>query len=120
MLSKDKLFAFFLLIFLASATNAAPLVLYNGNGNESPQMETATRTWPEPPEYYANWGIMDGMNPPYIRLSGQSNETRDWTGAFTFSNLPAKISNGNLQITANTTSVPFTTKTPSAIALLYL
>jgi hypothetical protein len=76
---------------------AAPVILYNGSGNENPLMETPS-TWPEPPEYYANWGVFDGMEPPYIRLSGQSGESRDWAVALTFANLPAAVSGGSLQM----------------------
>jgi len=104
MLLKNEYIVFFLLVFSISATSATPLILYNGSGDESPLMESNTRTWPEPPEYYANWGTMDGMNPPYIRLSGQASETRDWTGAFTFANLPVKVSGGSLQIQVRATS----------------
>jgi len=49
------------LLLCISIANAAPVVLYNGSGSETPQMDAATRTWPEPPEYYANWGVLDGM-----------------------------------------------------------
>jgi predicted outer membrane repeat protein len=99
----NKYFSIFLL-FSVLAANAAPIVLYSGSGNESPLMESSGRTFPEPPEYYANWGSLDGMNPPYIRLSGQHGETKDWVGAFTFANLPAKISGGSLQMQARATS----------------
>jgi hypothetical protein len=88
------------LLFLAFAANAAPIVLYSGSGNESPVMESSGRTFPEPPEYYANWGNLDGMNPPCIRLSGQAGETRDWKGALTFARLPATVSGGSLQMQA--------------------
>ena len=101
----SRKYSFFLvLLFCISAGNAAPIILYDGNGTEAPLMDASTRTWPEPPEYYANWDSMDGMEPPYIRLSGQASDTKDWTGAFTFANLPAKVSGGSLQIQIRATN----------------
>jgi hypothetical protein len=104
MFSKKYYFLLLLLFVCISVGNAAPVVLYNGSGNETPLMESSSRTFPEPPEYYANWGNQDGMIPPYIRLSGQANETRDWSGAFTFANLPVKSSGVSLQMQARATS----------------
>lgn len=57
--------------------------LYSGSeGNGF--MEEATRTFPEAPEWKANWGNFPNMEPPYIRLSGQKNVKGDWTGALVF------------------------------------
>jgi len=106
MYSKIKFITFLLLISSASEVIASSLVLYDGSGSEAPSMSAGTL--PEPPEYYANWGILDGMEPPYIRLSGQAGETRDWTGAFTFANLPANVFGGSLQMqirSANNASI---------------
>ena len=43
---------------------------------ETGKMETAGMTFPEAPEWSANWGVlsqggMEALTPPYIRLSGQ-------------------------------------------------
>jgi len=100
----NKYLILLLLLLCTSVANAVSLVLYDGSGAESPLMDASTRTWPEPPEYYANWGSLGGMEPPYIRLSGQSNETRNWTGAFTFAKLPVKVFGGSLQIQARSTN----------------
>jgi hypothetical protein len=52
-----KFFISFLLFVVALPANAASLVLYDGNSNDKPLMEASTRTFPEPPEYYANWDM---------------------------------------------------------------
>ena len=69
-------------------------VLYSGSGTPG-QMESASRTFPEPPEWNANWGEMGSMKPPYIRLSGMKNVKSDWTGALSFSALPRNAPWGN-------------------------
>jgi hypothetical protein len=51
MFSKKCSFLPLSLLVCISIGNASSLVLYNGSGNESPLMEAANRTWPEPPEY---------------------------------------------------------------------
>ena len=57
--------------------------LYSGSeGNGF--MEETTRTFPEAPEWKANWGNFPNMQPPYIRLSGQKNVMGDWSGALVF------------------------------------
>jgi len=91
-----------LLISSISEAIASSLVLYDGNGSEAPSMSAST--WPESPEYYTNWGILDGMEPPYIRLSGQASATRDWAGAFTFAKLPINVFGGSLQMQIRATN----------------
>ena len=58
------------------------------SGSEEGSMEESTRTFPEQPEWKANWGNFGKMVPPYIRLSGQKASKGDWTGALLF---PASI-----------------------------
>ena len=58
------------------------------SGSEEGSMEESTRTFPEQPEWKANWGNFGKMVPPYIRLSGQKASKSDWTGALLF---PASI-----------------------------
>ena len=54
------------------------------SGSEEGSMEESTRTFPEQPEWKANWGNFGKMVPPYIRLSGQKASKGDWTGALLF------------------------------------
>lgn len=89
------------------AQDCQELSLYK-NGSESGKMETAGNTFPEPPEWSANWGEMDGMQPPYIRFSGMNQSQGDWTGALSFQALPVTIQGGNLSLKIRSTqSVKF-------------
>ena len=45
---------------------------------EAGKMETST--FPEAPEWSANWGEMEALTPPYIRWSGVKDKAEDWTG----------------------------------------
>ena len=54
------------------------------SGSENGYMEESSRTFPEAPEWKANWGQFPLMTPPYIRLSGQKNTKGDWRGALVF------------------------------------
>ncbi len=65
---------------------------------ESGKVETAGTTFPEAPEWSANWGEMEALTPPYIRWSGMKDKAGDWTGALTFSKLPATVQGGNLSL----------------------
>lgn len=69
-----------LLSSTAFAANCKNLVLYE-NGSSKGHMEESTRSFPEPPEWSANWGDFDNMKSPYIRLSGMRNYHGDWTGS---------------------------------------
>lgn len=73
------------------------------NGSEIGKMEENNRTFPESPEWGANWGNLGEMVPPYIRLSGQRDVTSDWTGEFSFGNLPVNVSGGNLKVKLRST-----------------
>ena len=77
-------------------------ILYNGAGTPG-QMESASRTFPEPPEWMANWGEMGSMKPPYIRLSGMKNVKTDWIGALSLSALPRNVQGGSLRLKVRTT-----------------
>lgn len=84
------------------AQDCQELSLYK-NGSESGKMETAGNTFPEPPEWNANWGEMDGMQPPYIRLSGMKQSQGDWTGTLSFQALPTSIQGGTLSLKVRST-----------------
>ena len=67
---------------------------------EAGKMETAEMTFPEAPEWSANWGEMEALTPPYIRLSGEKERAGDWTGALSLSGLPATVQGGNVSLKA--------------------
>lgn len=77
-------------------------VLYSGAGTPG-QMENASRTFPEPPEWSTNWGEMGAMKPPYIRLSGMKNVKGDWIGALAFTALPKDVQGGALRLKVRAT-----------------
>jgi hypothetical protein len=70
---------------------------------EAGKMETAEMTFPEAPEWSANWGEMEALTPPYIRLSGEKERAGDWTGALSLSGLPATVQGGNLSLKVRVT-----------------
>ena len=89
----------------ASAGNAAncrEAVLYDGS-NHNGQMEDSGRTFPETPEWTANWGDFENMKSPYIRLSGQKATRSDWTGTLSLEGLPAATEGGTFSITVRST-----------------
>lgn len=63
---------------------------------EAGKMETANMTFPEAPEWSANWGEMEALTPPYIRWSGMKDKAGDWTGMLTLNKLPVTVQGGNL------------------------
>ena len=77
-------------------------VLYSGT-NTPGQMVSSVSTFPEMPEWNANWGDMGGMKSPYIRLSGMKNVKDDWIGAFEFKTLPKSVQGGNLRLKVRAT-----------------
>ena len=77
-------------------------VLYSGSGTPG-QMESASRTFPEPPEWSANWGEMGSMKPPYIRLSGMKNVKADWIGSLSLAALPRNVQGGSLRLKVRAT-----------------
>ena len=73
---------------------------------EAGKMETAGMTFPEAPEWNANWGdfsqgenflgVTEALTPPYIRWSGMKDKAGDWTGLLTLNKLPVTVQSGNL------------------------
>ncbi len=92
-------------LFLAVAGNAQicnNAVIYDGSRNNG-RMEEQGRTFPEAPEWKANWGDFDKMMSPYIRLSGIKNVRGDWTGTLVFDELPASVRGGSLKMAIRAT-----------------
>lgn len=84
---------------MAMAANAQVCeegVLYSGS-NTPGRMNSTTSTFPEAPEWVANWGDMGEMKSPYIRLSGMKNVKGDWIGSFEFKALPLNVQGGKLR-----------------------
>ena len=99
---KGAVFAGLVCATAGNAGNCKEAVLYDGS-NHNGQMEEAGRTFPEAPEWTANWGDFENMKAPYIRLSGIKNETADWTGTLTLGGLPAVTEGGTFSITVRST-----------------
>ena len=78
------------------------VALYS-DGSDNGQMLETGRTFPEPPEWKTNWGYMDGMEPPYIRLSGMKNVRGDWKGLLSFPMLPLRVDGGNVRLKVRAT-----------------
>ena len=78
------------------------VVLYS-NGNDKGQMVESGMTFPELPEWKANWGNQDGMKAPYIRLSGMKNLQDDWKGLLSFQSLPLHVDGGVLRLKVHAT-----------------
>ena len=70
---------------------------------ETGKMETANMTFPEAPEWSANWGEMEALTPPYIRWSGMKDKAGDWTGMLTLNQLPVTVQGGNLTFKVRST-----------------
>lgn len=85
---------------VASYAQCNKTILY---GKDLPgRMEESTRTFPEAPEWVANWGDFENMVHPYIRLSGQKSLSGDWTGALLFNNSPV-LQGDTLSLTIRST-----------------
>ena len=91
-----------LLSSTAFAGTCKSMVLYE-NGNSAGRMEQSTRSFPEAPEWSANWGDFEGIKSPYIRLSGMRNYRSDWTGSLVFDALPATVQGGSLKLKVRST-----------------
>ena len=92
-------------VLLSSAVHAETcknLVLYD-NGSSKGLMEESTRSFPEAPEWAANWGDFNNLKSPYIRLSGMRNYRSDWTGSLIFDALPVTVHGGSLKLKARST-----------------
>ena len=80
---------------------------------ETGKMETAGMTFPEAPEWSANWGEfqqggnvpgeMEALTPPYIRWSGMKDKAGDWTGMLVLNKMPVTVQGGNLALKVRTT-----------------
>ena len=68
---------------------------------ETGKMESMT--FPEAPEWSANWGEMEALTPPYIRWSGMKDKAGDWTGLLSLSNLPVTVQGGNVKVKVRST-----------------
>jgi len=84
------------------ADECKDVVLYS-NGNDNGQMVESGMTFPEQPEWKTNWGNLDGMKPPYIRLSGMKNLQDDWKGLLSFQSLPLHVDGGVLRMKVHAT-----------------
>lgn len=86
----------------SSAETCREAVLYDGSLYNG-RMEESTRTFPEAPEWKANWGNFENMGAPYIRLSGIKGQKGDWTGNLVFDSLPMAIAGGSIQMSVRAT-----------------
>ena len=78
------------------------VALYS-DGSDGGQMIQTGMTFPEMPEWKTNWGYLDGMEPPYIRLSGMKSSQGDWKGLLSFPALPLRIDDGVLRLKVRAT-----------------
>ena len=99
---KGVAFAGALLALDGFAEECKGVALYS-DGSDNGQMIESGRTFPESPEWKANWGNFDGMNAPYIRLSGSKNEQGDWKGLLSFQALPLRVDGGVLRLKVRAT-----------------
>ncbi|MCF0216332.1 MAG: hypothetical protein HUK21_07660 [Fibrobacteraceae bacterium] len=88
-------------VLQANAQQCREVVLY-GQGNTQGRMEESSRTFPEAPEWTANWGAQGSLLPPYVRLSGMRDSRSTWTGELLFNNLPVQVQGGNLRMKVRT------------------
>ena len=84
------------------AQECKDVALYS-DGSDKGQMIESGRSFPEPPEWRANWGNLDGMVAPYIRLSGMKNVQGDWKGLLLFPSLPLHVDGGVLRLKVHAT-----------------
>ena len=99
---KGVAFAGALLALNGFASECKGVALYS-DGSDNGQMIESGRTFPEPPEWMANWGNFDGMGAPYIRLSGMKNVQGDWKGMLSFQKLPLHVEGGVLRLKVRAT-----------------
>ena len=99
---KGVAFAGALLALNGFASECKGVALYS-DGSDNGQMIESGRTFPEPPEWMANWGNFDGMGAPYIRLSGMKDVQGDWKGMLSFQKLPLHVEGGVLRLKVRAT-----------------
>ena len=85
-----------------NAKECKDVALYS-DGRDGGQMIQTGMTFPEMPEWKANWGYLDGMEPPYIRLSGMKNVQGDWKGELSFPAFPLRVDGGSLRLKVRAT-----------------
>ena len=71
-------------------------------------MESTGMTFPEAPEWSANWGEFnqggtEALTPPYIRWSGMKDKAGDWTGLLKLNKLPLTVQSGNVAFKVRST-----------------
>ncbi len=104
MLNRVFICVWFTCIVLASSIHSAEcksISLYSSN-NPSPGFLTNS-SFPENPEWQANWGKLGEMEPPYIRFSGQHNQTKNWKAVISFPQMPFYVSSGFLELKVRAT-----------------
>lgn len=75
---------------------------------EAGKMESTGMTFPEAPEWSANWGEFnqggtEALTPPYIRWSGMKDKAGDWTGLLKLNKLPLTVQSGNVAFKVRST-----------------
>jgi len=86
----------------SNAETCKESVIYDGTLNNG-RMEESSRTFPEAPEWQANWGNFENMEAPYIRLSGMKNSQGDWKGNLVFNTFPVTLKGGSLKMSVRAT-----------------
>lgn len=79
------------------------VILYDGSSSNGAKIESSSMTFPEYPEWTANWGNFENMKSPYIRFSGQKNTNSDWIAAISFNQMPVNVNGGSLKMKARAT-----------------
>ncbi len=79
------------------------VILYDGSSSNGAKIESSSMTFPEYPEWTANWGNFENMKSPYIRFSGQKNTNSDWIAAISFNQMPINVNGGSLKMKARAT-----------------
>ncbi|SHL10549.1 hypothetical protein [Fibrobacter sp. UWEL] len=85
----------------AFAGECEEIPLYRNGADAGKMMDGST--FPEAPEWTANWGNLDGMTPPYVRLSGQKDAKSDWKGELFFKGMPIQVEGGDLKLKLRST-----------------
>lgn len=69
---------------------------------ETGYMESGN-TFPEMPEWSANWGEKGSLVPPYVRWSGMKNVAGNWAGTMVMNGLPSFVQGGSLKLDVHST-----------------
>lgn len=104
MLNRVFIRVWFTCIALVASIHAADCKSLSLYSSDNPSLGfLRSSTFPENPEWKANWGIMGDMKPPYIRFSGQQNQTKNWKTVVSFPQMPLYASDGFLELKIRTT-----------------